>query len=108
MIQRLYSDMSGEHERALKDLNIVAEYSQLVVPQNSAVLERMVQYVLEGTRTALVRAGLPPAFWKYACTHYGVAEHVLPRRKSVAADDGRSSPWEKTHGVSFKGKRIPI
>ena len=58
-IERLYSDRSGEIERALRELQIVPEQSQPGVPQTSAMAERLVQDVLEGTRTALVRAGLP-------------------------------------------------
>ena len=58
-IERLYSDRSGEIERALGELQIVPEQSQPGVPQTSAMAERLVQDVLEGTRTALVRAGLP-------------------------------------------------
>ena len=63
MIERFYSDRSGEIERALRDLHIVSDTSQPGVPQNNAVAERLVQDILEGTRTALLRAGLPPCFW---------------------------------------------
>ena len=62
-IDRFYSDCSGEIERALRDLHIVSDTSQPGVPQNIAVAERLVQDILEGTRTALLRAGLPPCFW---------------------------------------------
>ena len=50
----LYCYRSGEIERALRDLHIVSDTCQLGVPQNSAVAERLVQDVLEGTRTALL------------------------------------------------------
>ena len=59
-IDRFYPDRSGEIDRALHDVHIVADTSQLGAPQNNAVAERLVQDVLEGTRTVLVRAGLPP------------------------------------------------
>ena len=78
------------------------------MPQNNAVAERLVQDVLEGTRTALVRAGLPPCFWEFACRHYCMAENLLPRRKSAEADGDRLSPWEKTHDSPFMGQLIPI
>ena len=64
-IERFYSDRSGEIERALREIEIDAEQSQPGVPQNNAVAERLVQDVLDGTRTALVRAGLPPCFWEF-------------------------------------------
>ncbi|MFM7987884.1 MAG: hypothetical protein ACKPKO_52085, partial [Candidatus Fonsibacter sp.] len=63
-IYRFYSDCSGEIERALRDLHIVSDTSQPGVPQNNAVAERLVQDVLEGTRIALLRAGLPPCYWE--------------------------------------------
>ena len=59
-IERCYSDRSGDIERALRDLHIVSDTSQPGFPQNNAVAERLVQDILEGTRTALLRAGLPP------------------------------------------------
>ena len=59
-IERFYSDRSGEIERALRDLEMFPKQSQPVVPHNNAVAERLVQDVLDGTRTALVHAGLPP------------------------------------------------
>ncbi|MFM7979574.1 MAG: hypothetical protein ACKPKO_09685 [Candidatus Fonsibacter sp.] len=58
-ISRFYSDRSGEIERVLRLLHIPSDTSQPGVPQNNAVAERLVQDVLEGTRTSLLRAGLP-------------------------------------------------
>ncbi len=78
-------DRSGEIKRARRDLHIVSGTSQLGIPQNNAVAERLVQYVLEGTRTALLRAGLPPCFWEYACQYYCIIENVLPGRRRVRA-----------------------
>ena len=93
-IERCYSDRSGEIDRALRDLHIVPDNSQLGESQNNAVVERLVQYVLEGTSSALLRAGVPPCFWEYACRHYCTMEHAFPARQSAAADGGgdRSSP----------------
>ncbi|MFM7982090.1 MAG: hypothetical protein ACKPKO_22505, partial [Candidatus Fonsibacter sp.] len=53
-ISRFYSDRSGEIERALRVLHITSDTSQPGVPQNNAVAERLVQEVLEGTRTTLL------------------------------------------------------
>ena len=61
-MRRVYSDRSGEIDRALRDLRIVPDSSQPGVPQNNVVVERLVQDALEGTRTELLRAGLPPCF----------------------------------------------
>ena len=97
-IERFYSGRSGEIDRALRELESVAEQSQPGVPQNNAVAERLAQDVLDGTRTALVRVGLPPCFWGFACRHYCLAEMFLPKRQSAEADGARVSAWEKTHG----------
>ena len=59
-IERFYSDRSSEIERAFRELRIVPDNNQPGAPQNNAVVERLVQDVFEGARTALVRAGLPP------------------------------------------------
>ena len=107
-IERFYSDRSGEIERAFRELEITLEQSQPGVPQNNAVAERLVQDEPEGTRTAMVRAGLPFCFWEFACRHNCMAENVLPRGKSAEADGDRQSPWEKTHGSAFTGQLIPI
>ena len=94
-------------DRALRDLHIVPG-SQPGVPQNNAVATRLVQDILEGARTALLRAGLPPCFWEYACRRYCALANALPVRKSASADGGRSSPREKTHEEPFPGRLIPI
>ena len=100
-IERLYSDRSGEIRRALCDLHIVPDNSQLGVPQNNAVADRLVQDVLEGIRTALVCAGLPPCFWEYACQQYCMMENALPSHRLVAAGGERASAWDTTHGEPF-------
>ena len=51
-IERFYSERSGEIECALRDLHIVSDTSQPGIPHNAGA-ERLVHYVLEGTRTAL-------------------------------------------------------
>ena len=61
-IERFYSDRSGEVERALRVLH-VSDTRQPGAPQNNAVAERLVQDILEGTRTALLRVGLPRVFF---------------------------------------------
>ena len=94
-IDRFFSDRSVEIERALRDLHIVSDTRQPGILQNNAVVERLVQDILEGTRTSLLRAGLPPCFWEYGCQHYCLMENVLPSRESVAVGVERTSPWEK-------------
>ena len=68
-IGNFYSGRSGEIGRDLRALRSTADNSQLGVPQNNAVADRLVQDVLEGTRTVLVRVGLLPCVWEYACRH---------------------------------------
>ena len=103
-LERFYSDRSGEIDRALRDRHIVPDNSQHGAPQNNVVAERLVQDVLEGTRTALLRAGLPPCFWEHACRHYCAMGNARSVRKLASADGDRSSPWEKTHEESLSGE----
>ena len=107
-IERFYSDRSGEIDRALRDLHIVPDNSQPGVPQNSAVAERLVQDVLEGTKDGTATRGFAALLLGIclpSLSHYG---NALPARQSVAVDgDGdRSSPWENTHDVRFAGNLI--
>ena len=107
-ISRFHSDRSGEIERALRQLHIVSDTSQPRVPQTNAVAERLVQDVLEETRTALFRAGLPPCFWEFACQHYCMMETVLPRRKSGSPDGGVLVLGNLVMENRFYGKLIPL
>ncbi|MFM7989283.1 MAG: hypothetical protein ACKPKO_59215 [Candidatus Fonsibacter sp.] len=78
-ISRFYSDRSGEIERALRVLHITSDTSQPGVPQNNAVAERLVQDVLEGTRTALLRAGLPLCFLGICVPALLLMDNVIAR-----------------------------
>ena len=100
-IERFYSDRSGEIERALCDLHIVSDNSQSGIPQNNAVAKRLVEDILKGTRTSLLRAGEPLCFWEYACQHYCMMENVMPSRESAAVDVENISPWANMHGELF-------
>ena len=89
-VRKLYSDNSGEIGKALKELKIMPHNSQPGVPQTNAVIERLNQDILDGTRTSLVRAGLPACFWPFAAERYCLQENV-----HTGVDGG--SPWCKTH-----------
>ena len=99
--RRLYSDNSGEIGKALKELRIMPHNSMPGEPQTNAVAERNNGDILEGTRAALIRAGLPPAFWPYAAEHYCMMENTHFTEDS-------DSPWCKTHGAEFGGQHIPF
>ena len=75
VVTKLYSDNSGEISKALKRLQVMHHTSQPGVPMNNAVIERVNQDVLEGTRTVLVRAGLPVCVWPFAAEYYCIIEN---------------------------------
>ena len=56
----LYTDNSGELKRAIKELKTAHGTAIPYQPQSNGVAERAVRKVLEGTRTILLHAGLPP------------------------------------------------
>ena len=53
----LYSDNSGEINKALRDCAILPQNSLPGEPRNNSVVERVNGDILEGARTNLVRAG---------------------------------------------------
>ena len=66
--KRIYSDSVGELMSAARLLGIPHEASQQGMPQTNGVIEREVQDMVSGTRTALVAAGLRGYFWVLRCT----------------------------------------
>ena len=71
------------------------------MPQTNAVVERLNGDILAGTRTVLVRAGLPTCFWPWAGEHYCFMENTH-------YDYASESPWYRTHGDEFTGERLPF
>ena len=57
-------------------------------PQNHAIAERNIRDVVEGTRTTLIQAGLPPASWQRAGPAYCMFDNTEPR------EDG-FIPWPR-------------
>ena len=100
-VSKLYSDNSGEIEKALKECKIMSHTSLPGEPRNNAVAERTNGDILEGARSALIRAGLPSSYWPYAAEHYCMMENVH-------FTQDKESPWFKTHGVEFHGHCIPF
>ena len=100
-IQRMYCDNSGELENACKNLGIPREKSLPGIPRSNARAERVNRDVLDGTRTLLIHAGLPGAFWPFAANRYCHMDNI---RKAASG----SSPWTITHGGGFLGQEIPF
>jgi len=70
-------------------------------PETNGVAERAVRTAVEGARTALEHAGLPPRWWNYAVRHFCMASNI-------AIVDNESS-WQRRHGGgAFKGLRVPF
>ena len=72
----LWTDGSGELSRAAADLGIAHGTSAPETPAANGVAERAVRTVVEGARTALVQAGLPPFLWPMAVRHFCFARNV--------------------------------
>jgi hypothetical protein len=98
---KVHTDNSQELIKALSDLGIVHERALPYRPQSNGVAERAVRRVLEGTRTILMQAGLPPPFWSFACRHFCFSHNT----KMWEGD----SPWNGRFGKGhFKGPHIPF
>ena len=101
MVSQRYSDRSGELLEASKLLCFPRDTSLQGTPANNAIAERNNKDILEQTRTCLVRAGLPCAFWVFAAPAYCVMDNTETRKDGF-------SPLFHTHGVEFAGYRLPI
>ncbi len=70
-------------------------------PQSNGRAERLVRRTMEGTKTLLLQAGLPGAFWPYAMKAYCFAQNT-------EVIDGDSA-WHKRHAQGhFDGPAIPF
>jgi hypothetical protein len=96
----VYSDNSREIKQAVRWLGFAHRTSIPGIPANNAIAESRVKIVVYGTRTALVNAGLPAAFWPYAARHFCLGLTIRDR--------GGASAYEKQLGEPFPGMRIPF
>ena len=106
-LQSFYSDNSPELRKLALENGWQHSTSTPGRPETNGVAERAVRKVVEGTRTALEHAGLPPKWWCYAGRHFCLASNIQAR------DDGGggqpTSSWQLRHkGGKFKGLRAPF
>jgi hypothetical protein len=100
-IQLFYSDNSGELISAARDIGIIHDTSTPERPETNSRAERAVRIVMDGTRSALVHAGMPPSMWPYAAKHYCFSRNIEIRNGD--------SPWNKRHKRGhFCGPRYPF
>ena len=101
-VQRIWTDNSPELIQSCRLMKVIHDRSTPGRPQTNGRAERLVRKVLEGTRTLLLQAGMPPPYWPYAMTHYCFMENVR-----VGADG--DSAWNRRHGKGhFTGPRLPF
>ena len=75
-IDSFYCDNAGELTKAADELEWVNPTSTPFLSPSNSRAERKIGHVKEGTRTALVAAGMPPGMWNYALTHFCVAHNI--------------------------------
>ena len=99
--KRAWTDGSGELQVALAKLNIVHDTATPYRPQTNGRAERLVRKIMEGTRTLLLAAGLPPGFWPYAMRAFCFGSNIAMRNGDSA--------WNRRHKKGhFQGKIIPF
>jgi len=97
-VERFYSDNAPELVSAAQALGWTRERATPGRPQTNRVAERAVRSVLDGTRSALLSAGLPESFWPLACKHWCFA------RNTQRGTDGACA-WNLRFNGEFPGKR---
>ena len=71
-------------------------------PQSNGVIERFIQFVIDGARCLLHQSGLPLRYWTLAARTFCHGRNV-----SLAASHGET-PWKAKHGDEFKGALVPF
>ena len=100
-IARAWSDNSPELIATMIENKVVHDLGTQGQPQTNGRAERLVRRTMEGTKTLLLQAGLPGAFWPYAMKAYCFAQNT-----EVIKGD---SAWNQRHGLGhFDGPRIPF
>ena len=101
LVQKFYSDNAPELVQAVRRLGWSHETSTPGQPQTNGVAERANRTVLEGARTILEHAGLPPQWWPRAVQFLCFARNI----EIVRGD----SSWNRRHGKGhFKGPQVPF
>ena len=71
----VYSD-GGGLIGACEEMGINRDPYQPKIHENNALIERVNQEYIDGTRTHLVNAGFPPYFWSLAGIYYTMATNI--------------------------------
>ena len=89
-ILRFYSARGGELISVAKLLRWLHDKSLPYLHSNSGIIERRNRIILEGTRTILMRSGLPIACWTYTVVHFSFAQNI-----ATISGDPTTAPYYK-------------
>ena len=103
-VSLLYTDGSGELERASLDLGIPHDVSTPHRPQNNGVAERMVRRIIEGTRCCLFASGLGHVWWREAMHAYCYLRNI----HGVVEIETKKPRYELRFGQPFGGHILPF
>ncbi len=100
-LKRVWTDNSPELIATMIEAKVVHDLSTQGQPQSNGRAERLVRRTMDGTKTLLLQAGLPGAFWPYAMKAYCFAQNT----EMIDGD----SAWHKRHKQGhFDGPKIPF
>ena len=100
---RFYSDGGGELVSAAKALKLNRDRSLLHSHSNNGISERRNRIGLEGTRTVLMRAGMPTSLWPCTVRHFCFAQNIaaISGNPETAPCCLRYSSCESKHAYVF-------
>ena len=101
-LRYLYTDGSKELRACLAQLQVPHDHCIPGNKRNNSRGERAVRTVVEGTRTILLAAGMPTAFWPYAAQYYCAVHNSKQWRSS------KPSAWYLRHGVECERPLYPF
>lgn len=103
----VYSDGGSGIMNACSQLNVNSDQAQPEIHETNGITEKYNQRIIDGTRTLLVQAGLPPVCWAYAATCYCMLSILVEKAPTQELFPGQTK-WHTRTGAAFTGHIVPF
>ena len=103
----VYSDGGSGIMHACSQRNVNSDQAQPEIHETNGIIEKYNQRLIDGTRTLLVQAGLPPVFWAYAATCYCMLSNLVGKAPDQERFPGQTK-WHACTGAAFTGHMVPF
>ena len=105
----MYSDNASALIAAYKSLGILRKPAPPGDSKANGVIENLNRRIQEGTRAALILAGLPICWWSFAVQHWTFLRNIAPRSEPEEGQAPETtSAYYKRYGEPFTGEILPF